>query len=121
MTRWGVKSEKGAREVYESITGHRVKTMGIATMGQHAAEQWMSASPDGIIKISRRGPEHLILDPAKSLIWPETRKGILEIKCPYGRSGPELAVPYDHMKDYYIPQVHHPIQAASRTDVRFNV
>lgn len=80
---------------------------------------WLGASPDGIIEaLSLDTPAAGAAAAAAGLppgVWGSVAqgagplagpgRGILEIKCPYNRGQPELAVPPKHATWYYMPQV----------------
>ncbi|XP_043703743.1 uncharacterized protein LOC122653856 [Telopea speciosissima] len=82
---WGVFNESAAIEQYKSITGREVSSLGFAV---HSEEQfkWLGASPDGLLGCCPGG-------------------GVLEVKCPYNKGMPELALPWSTVPFYYIPQV----------------
>lgn len=82
---WGVLNEAAAIDRYKSITGHDVSSLGFAV---HAEERldWVGASPDGLLGCFPGG-------------------GILEVKCPYNKGKPEIALPWSTMPFYYMPQV----------------
>ncbi|KAL9420749.1 hypothetical protein AB3S75_038344 [Citrus x aurantiifolia] len=82
---WGVLNEAAAIDRYKSITGHDVSSLGFAV---HAEEQldWLGASPDGLLGCFPGG-------------------GILEVKCPYNKGKPEIALPWSTVPFYYMPQV----------------
>lgn len=82
---WGVLNEAAAIDRYKSITGHDVSSFGFAV---HAEEQldWLGASPDGLLGCFPGG-------------------GILEVKCPYNKGKPEIALPWSTVPFYYMPQV----------------
>ncbi|GAB4840561.1 hypothetical protein Ancab_021330 [Ancistrocladus abbreviatus] len=82
---WGVTNEAAAIEQYKSITGNDVSSLGFAI---HSMERldWLGASPDGLLGCFPDG-------------------GILEVKCPYNKGKPELALPWSTMPFYYMPQV----------------
>ncbi|XP_030527577.1 uncharacterized protein LOC115738914 [Rhodamnia argentea] len=82
---WGVLNEAEAIDRYKSITGREVSSMGFAT---HSGErfEWLGASPDGLLGCFPGG-------------------GILEVKCPYNKGKPEVALPWTTMPFYYMPQV----------------
>lgn len=82
---WGVLNETAAIDKYRSITGREVSSLGFAI---HAEERfhWLGASPDGVLGFFPDG-------------------GILEVKCPYNKGKPEVALPWSTMPFYYMPQV----------------
>ncbi|XVE92231.1 hypothetical protein REPUB_Repub01dG0079100 [Reevesia pubescens] len=82
---WGVLNEAAAIERYRSITGCEVSSLGFAI---HSKEQfdWLGASPDGLLGCFPGG-------------------GILEVKCPYNKGKPEIALPWSTVPFYYMPQV----------------
>ncbi|XP_057529621.1 uncharacterized protein LOC130808174 [Amaranthus tricolor] len=82
---WGVVNESVAVERYKSITGQDVSFMGFAIHAEPSFN-WVGASPDGLLSCS---PED----------------GILEVKCPYNKGKPELALPWSKMPFYYMPQI----------------
>ncbi|TVU15484.1 hypothetical protein EJB05_39007 [Eragrostis curvula] len=82
---WGTNHESIAIEQYTSITGRMVGTLGFAVHTE-ANSGWLGASPDGILGY-------------------EPDAGILEVKCPFNKGKPELALPWRVMPYYYMPQV----------------
>ncbi|XP_020253385.1 uncharacterized protein LOC109830523 isoform X2 [Asparagus officinalis] len=82
---WGVSQEANAIDQYKIITGHDVSLLGFAV---HAEAQfgWLGASPDGLLDC-----------------YPDC--GILEVKCPYNKGKPELALPWQSVPYYYMPQL----------------
>ncbi|CAN6249134.1 unnamed protein product [Urochloa humidicola] len=82
---WGTNHESVAIEQYTSITGKLVGTLGFAVHTE-ANSGWLGASPDGILGCEPDG-------------------GILEVKCPFNKGKPELALPWRAMPYYYMPQV----------------
>ncbi|MQM07261.1 hypothetical protein Taro_040101 [Colocasia esculenta] len=82
---WGVDNESAAIEQYKSITGRDVGLLGFVV---HAEGRfgWLGASPDGILGCHPDG-------------------GILEVKCPYNKGKPDLALPWEVVPYYYMPQV----------------
>ncbi|ONK57600.1 uncharacterized protein A4U43_C09F2150 [Asparagus officinalis] len=82
---WGVVNEAKAIEQYKSITGRDVGLLGFAVHAE-AKFGWLGASPDGLLDC-----------------YPNN--GILEVKCPYNKGKPELALPWNAMPYYYMPQV----------------
>lgn len=86
---------------------------------------WLGASPDGLIESLSLNPPASAgaagsgggSSPDGDAGWQSVRpvrgagplmgpgRGILEIKCPYNRGQPELAVPPPHAIWYYMPQV----------------
>lgn len=91
---WGVINEAVAVEKYKSITGRDVGMLGFAT---HAEERfdWMGASPDGLLGCFSGG-------------------GILEVKCPYNKGKPKVALPWSTMPFYYMPQVQGQMEIMNR-------
>ena len=59
-----------------------------ATKRDDPAHDWIGASPDGLVE-------------APGAATP----GLVEIKCPFNRGRPDLAVPPEHAIWYYMPQV----------------
>jgi putative phage-type endonuclease len=82
---WGTHHESVAIEQYTSITGRLVGTLGFAVHTE-ANSGWLGASPDGVLGCEPDG-------------------GILEVKCPFNKGKPELALPWRAMPYYYMPQV----------------
>ncbi|KAJ1271605.1 hypothetical protein BS78_06G140200 [Paspalum vaginatum] len=82
---WGTNHESIAIEQYTSITGRLVDSLGFAVHTE-VNSGWLGASPDGIIGCEPDG-------------------GILEVKCPFNKGKPELALPWRIMPYYYMPQV----------------
>ena len=76
------------------------------------AHGWLGASPDGLIESlsldgtasgTAAGAEAGAAQRAGPLAG--AGRGILEIKCPFNRGAPQLAVPPPHAIWYYMPQV----------------
>ncbi|GMH01526.1 hypothetical protein Nepgr_003365 [Nepenthes gracilis] len=82
---WGITNEAAAIERYKSITGHDVSFLGFAVHSEERFD-WLGASPDGLLGCFPDG-------------------GILEVKCPYNKGKPELALPWSAVPFYYMPQV----------------
>lgn len=82
---WGTVNESVAIEQYTSITGRSVGSLGFAVHTE-ANFGWLGASPDGVLGCDPDG-------------------GILEVKCPFNKGKPELALPWRAMPYYYMPQV----------------
>ncbi|KAG8082425.1 hypothetical protein GUJ93_ZPchr0014g47171 [Zizania palustris] len=82
---WGTVNESAAIEQYTSITGRLVGSLGFAVHTE-ANFGWLGASPDGVLGCDQDG-------------------GILEVKCPFNKGKPELALPWRVMPYYYMPQV----------------
>jgi putative phage-type endonuclease len=82
---WGTHHESVAIEQYTNITGRHVGTFGFAVHAE-ASSGWLGASPDGVLGCGLDG-------------------GILEVKCPFNKGKPELALPWRAMPYYYMPQV----------------
>ncbi|KAK1319691.1 hypothetical protein QJS10_CPB04g01732 [Acorus calamus] len=83
---WGTVHEAEAIEQYKAITGWgEVGSLGFATHPD-ARLGWLGASPDGILGVGPNG-------------------GLLEVKCPYNKGRPELALPWATVPYYYMPQV----------------
>ncbi|XP_037478234.1 uncharacterized protein LOC119355522 [Triticum dicoccoides] len=82
---WGTNHESMAVEQYTSITGRSVGSLGFAVHTE-AKLGWLGASPDGVLGCDPDG-------------------GILEVKCPYNKGKPELALPWRIVPYYYMPQV----------------
>ncbi|KAK2076233.1 hypothetical protein QBZ16_001165 [Prototheca wickerhamii] len=87
-TRWGSKMEAAAMETYVLKTGNAVSKCSFATKRDDPAHDWIGASPDGLVEA--RG---------------DAAPGLVEIKCPFNRGRPDLAVPPEHAIWYYMPQV----------------
>ncbi|XP_044966929.1 uncharacterized protein LOC123427053 isoform X3 [Hordeum vulgare subsp. vulgare] len=82
---WGTNHESMAVEQYTRITGRSVGSLGFAVHTE-AKLGWLGASPDGVLGCDPDG-------------------GILEVKCPYNKGKPELALPWRIVPYYYMPQV----------------
>uniref|UniRef100_A0ACD5URU4 Uncharacterized protein n=1 Tax=Avena sativa TaxID=4498 RepID=A0ACD5URU4_AVESA len=82
---WGTNHESMAVEQYTTITGRSVGSLGFAVHTE-ANSGWLGASPDGILGCDPDG-------------------GILEVKCPYNKGKPEIALPWRIVPYYYMPQV----------------
>lgn len=91
---WGILHEAPAIEQYKSITGREVSFLGFAVHAE-AKFGWLGASPDGILGFHPDG-------------------GILEVKCPYNKGRPDLALPWDAMPYYYMPQVQGQMEIMNR-------
>ncbi|KAJ4751872.1 hypothetical protein LUZ62_086277 [Rhynchospora pubera] len=91
---WGVLNEEAAIEKYKSITGREVGFLGFATHTD-ASSGWLGASPDGVLGCYPDG-------------------GILEVKCPFNKGKPELALPWKAMPYYYMPQVQGQMEIMNR-------
>ncbi|CAL9768483.1 unnamed protein product [Musa acuminata subsp. burmannicoides] len=91
---WGVFNESAAIERYKSITGRDVSSLGFAIHAE-ASYIWLGASPDGLLGCYPDG-------------------GILEVKCPYNKGKPELALPWQIMPYYYMPQVQGQMEIMNR-------
>ncbi|KAK9060194.1 hypothetical protein SSX86_020898 [Deinandra increscens subsp. villosa] len=91
---WGVSNESKAIENYKNITGREVSLLGFATHSQNEFD-WIGASPDGLLG---RFPN----------------LGILEVKCPFNKGKPELALPWTSMPYYYMPQVQGQMEVLNR-------
>uniref|UniRef100_A0A2P2JS17 YqaJ viral recombinase domain-containing protein n=1 Tax=Rhizophora mucronata TaxID=61149 RepID=A0A2P2JS17_RHIMU len=91
---WGVLNEAAAIDQYRSITGCEVNSSGFAI---HSADQfdWLGASPDGLLGCFHGG-------------------GILEVKCPYNKGKPEIALPWSTMPFYHMPQVQGQLEVMDR-------
>ncbi|KAI3780025.1 hypothetical protein L2E82_09868 [Cichorium intybus] len=91
---WGVYNEPAAIEKYKSITGREVTSLGFAT---HSDDNynWIGASPDGLLGCV-------------------PNLGILEVKCPFNKGKPELALPWTKMPFYYMPQVQGQMEVMDR-------
>ncbi|XP_073130937.1 uncharacterized protein [Henckelia pumila] len=82
---WGVLNESTAIERYKSITSRDVSSLGFAIHSEERFD-WIGASPDGLLGCFPGG-------------------GILEVKCPFNKGKPEIALPWSTMPFYYMPQV----------------
>ncbi|XP_076892528.1 uncharacterized protein LOC143544279 [Bidens hawaiensis] len=91
---WGVNNELKAIESYKNITGREVSLLGFATHSQSKFD-WIGASPDGLLGC-----------------FPNL--GILEVKCPFNKGKPELALPWTKMPYYYMPQVQGQMEVLDR-------
>ncbi|KAJ0493575.1 putative restriction endonuclease type II, exonuclease, phage-type/RecB, YqaJ viral recombinase [Helianthus annuus] len=91
---WGVTNESKAIENYKSITGREVSLLGFATHSESKFD-WIGASPDG-------------------LLGRDPNLGILEVKCPFNKGKPELALPWTSMPYYYMPQVQGQMEVLDR-------
>lgn len=91
---WGVLNESVAIDRYKSITGRDVNLLGFAT---HPEEKfhWIGASPDGLLGENPGG-------------------GVLEVKCPYNKGKPELALPWPSAPFYYMPQIQGQMEVLDR-------
>ncbi|KAI3696456.1 hypothetical protein L1987_79472 [Smallanthus sonchifolius] len=75
---WGVNNESKAIENYKNILGREVSSLGFATHSENKFE-WIGASPDGLLGC-----------------FPNL--GILEVKCPFNKGKPGLALPWTKWK-----------------------
>ncbi|XP_074296391.1 uncharacterized protein LOC141626538 [Silene latifolia] len=91
---WGVLNEAVAIEKYKSITGRDVSFLGFAVHSEQKFD-WLGGSPDGLLSCSQE-------------------LGILEVKCPYNKGKPALALPWSTMPFYYMPQVQGQLEIMDR-------
>lgn len=91
---WGVCNEPAAIERYKTITGREVTSLGFATHSDDKYD-WIGASPDGLLGCA-------------------PNLGILEVKCPFNKGKPELALPWTKMPFYYMPQVQGQMEVMDR-------
>lgn len=91
---WGVLNESTAIQKYKTITGRDVGSLGFATHSEDKFD-WIGASPDGLLGC-----------------FPNL--GILEVKCPFNKGKPELALPWTKMPYYYMPQVQGQMEVMNR-------
>jgi uracil-DNA glycosylase len=100
-TRWGTEAEPRALAAYEAATGQRVGACMFQVKRDDAPHGWLGASPDGLIGgLSIADPGAPGAGPVQG-----AGAGVLEIKCPYNKGRPELAVPPRQAIWYYMPQV----------------
>lgn len=93
---WGVLKEDTAVERYKEITGNVVEEFGFQIYSENdELPSWMGASPDGLIKSCSSDLTGLA----------GNSEGILEVKCPYNKGKPELALPWTSVPYYYMPQL----------------
>lgn len=88
-TCWNNIKEEEALERYKLITGNTVLFPEFQVYGADPEENWLAASPDGIVD---------------SLVYELPSRGVLEIKCPYFKGGMSRAFPWSRIPIYYIPQ-----------------
>nr|XP_043606387.1 uncharacterized protein LOC122578479 [Erigeron canadensis]XP_043606388.1 uncharacterized protein LOC122578479 [Erigeron canadensis] len=91
---WGVLHESTAIDKYKTITGREVSSLGFATHSEDKFD-WIGASPDGLLS-NLQNP------------------GILEVKCPFNKGKPELAMPWTTMPFYYMPQIQGQMEVMDR-------
>nr|XP_043637930.1 uncharacterized protein LOC122608923 [Erigeron canadensis] len=91
---WGVVNEAKAIEKYKSITGREVSSLAFATHSENKFD-WIGASPDGLLGCS-------------------PNLGILEVKCPFNKGKPGVALPWTNMPYYYMPQVQGQMEVMDR-------
>jgi len=126
-TSWGTRMEPKALQQYEALTGQRVESCMFRVKHDDPPHGWLGASPDGLVQglevfntssnstsstsssTTTAAGGGLILnndvvssDSTSSL---GQGPGILEIKCPYNKGRPELAVPPQQAIWYYMPQL----------------
>ncbi|KAG7666608.1 hypothetical protein NADE_003593 [Nannochloris sp. 'desiccata'] len=120
-TSWGTRMEPEALQQYEALTGQRVESCMFRVKHDDPPHGWLGASPDGLVQgleifdagstnssgtTSSRG---LIVNggvsTSSSISSLGQGPGILEIKCPYNKGHPEVAVPPQRAIWYYMPQL----------------
>lgn len=119
-TAWGTRMEPHALSTFEELTGQRVESCMFRVKHDDPPHGWLGASPDGLIQgLSIRGSNSHrapTTPPSQQLSYPPTLStapttvlgpgpGILEIKCPFNKGRPELAVPPARAIWYYMPQM----------------
>lgn len=104
-TRWGTRSEPLALSAYEQLAGNSVDGCMFKLKHNDAPHGWLGASPDGLI--GSLGVHHPSGQPveADAAAAAALGPGILEIKCPYNKGRPDLAVPPERAIWYYMPQL----------------
>lgn len=131
-TNWGTRSEPFALEAYQKLTGRVVEGCMFKVKHDDAPHGWLGASPDGLVcgwtarydndnrvtgamkstapsapirnndgpsSVSNKGSKYR----EKSVMF--EGPGIVEIKCPFNKGHPELAIPPRHAIWYYMPQL----------------
>lgn len=91
---WGTSHEAAALSAYEALTHQHVTRHGFAVWGDDGVNDWLGASPDGLVTPS--GPQDPYAGPGE---------GMLEIKCPFNRGMPDSMDPWAVAPYYYMPQV----------------
>jgi putative phage-type endonuclease len=106
-TQWGTKSEALALENYCHFTGQTVEQCMFKMKRDDPPHAWLGASPDGLLPaLSVKASEQSISKaPFEGALPTPNGPGILEIKCPYNKGNPELAVPPSQAIWYYMPQL----------------
>ena len=121
-TSWGTRMEPEALSTYEALTGQRVESCMFRVKHDDPPHGWLGASPDGLVQgleirttssttentNSSTGGSNLILPNNTSSSSSSSLgqgPGILEIKCPYNKGRPDLAVPPRQAIWYYMPQL----------------
>lgn len=96
-TQWGTDAEPKALQAYQQLTGQVIEPCMFKVKHDDPAHSWLGASPDGLIAALE---VHKVQSSSIN-----NSPGVLEIKCPYNKGHPELAVPPPHAIWYYMPQV----------------
>jgi putative phage-type endonuclease len=128
-TSWGTRMEPEALQQYEALTGQRVESCMFRVKHDDPPHGWLGASPDGLVQgleiihsnsttnstnstttagdglNVNTGGNNGLNSPSSSKSSLGQGPGILEIKCPYNKGRPELAVPPQRAIWYYMPQL----------------
>jgi putative phage-type endonuclease len=118
-TSWGTRMEPEALQQYEALTGQRVESCMFRVKHDDPPHGWLGASPDGLVQgleitsttTMMTNNSTNINNTSTNIITPSSTgslgqgPGILEIKCPYNKGHPELAVPPQRAIWYYMPQL----------------
>ncbi|KAL6999858.1 hypothetical protein U1Q18_001014 [Sarracenia purpurea var. burkii] len=88
-TCWSNIKEEEALERYKLITGNSVLFPAFQVYGKNPDDDWLAASPDGVID---------------ELVYGLPSRGVLEIKCPFFGGDMRRASPWSQVPLYYIPQ-----------------
>jgi putative phage-type endonuclease len=101
-TQWGTHAEPKALQEYQRLTGQVIEPCMFKVKHDDPAHSWLGASPDGLIAALE---VHTVQSTSSSNNNLMNGPGVLEIKCPFNKGHPELAVPPPHAIWYYMPQV----------------
>jgi uracil-DNA glycosylase len=101
-TQWGTNAEPKALQAYQQLTGQVIEPCMFKVKHDDPAHSWLGASPDGLIAALE---VHKVQSNSSNNNNHNNSPGVLEIKCPFNKGHPELAVPPPHAIWYYMPQV----------------
>ncbi|EFH66282.1 F16A14.4 [Arabidopsis lyrata subsp. lyrata] len=91
-TFWDVENEIEALERYTELTGNEIliPEFVVYKNGENPEENWLGASPDGVINLVKDGV---------------TSRGVLEVKCPFNNGGTSQMYPWKKVPYICVPQV----------------